>query len=551
MPERPGVLLANPSALNPLTSFNALIDSAAWPSLQVALHGLFFVALLYLLKRFFDLRRAVELNTLPKLKSAVGPGVALSLLLAAFGAVLAYQATWQLAGMTRPDFIAFMQTYDRRQFNPAHRIQRGRIADRRGHLLAYSEQRADRVVRVYPEGAVFAHVIGYQDPTFGTAGLEGSANAHLNGSTPENLRDWRALGQQVITQREPRGRDLVLTLDADMQRQAFAALGGRAGAVVVMRPGDGALRVLASAPAFDPNRLSAGLFQRDDPDSRLLNRALQGRYPPGSTFKLVVAAEALQAGRTGPVRCEAAGYTTSARYPLIRDHDYYAARRSGLSWQGHGVLRLPQALAESCNVFFAKLGVELGHRRFDDILERFLFGQRIPLHSSAYGSLTMSTGEAPRIANSDRYGLAQASIGQGRLLMTPAHLALIVAAIANDGLAVKPRLAADDPPQALTRLMSAADARELARMMRLVVTEGTARGIDEPGLAIAGKTGTAQNPNGQPHSWFVGFAPADRRMPEKTLAIAVLVEQGGYGSSSAAPLARDLLLQAQQSGMLP
>ncbi len=537
--------------MNPLATFNTLIDSPAWPTLQLGLHGLFFIALLYLLKRLFALRHTASLKALPKPKSLLGAGLVLLILGAAFGAALAYQASWQLMGMTRPDFIAFMQTYDRRQFNPAHRIARGRIADRRGQVLAYSEERAGRVRRVYPDGPAFAHVIGYQDPTFGAAGLEGSANAHLNGSTPADLRAWRDLGQRVVTQREPRGQDLLLTLDAELQRQAFAALEGRAGAVVMLRPSDGALRVLVSAPAFDPNQLSAALFQGGDPNARLLNRALQGRYPPGSTFKLVVAAGALAAGQTGPLMCEPQGFTTSARYPLIRDHDYYSARRSGLTWTGHGSLGLARALAESCNVFFAKRGVQLGHERFAATLNDFLFGRRIPLHSSASGSLSMVTGEAPRIAASDQYGLAQAAIGQGRVLMSPAHLALITAAIANDGLAVKPRLVAADAPEALARLMTQSDARTLQQMMRRVVTEGTARGIAMPKLAIAGKTGTAQNANGLSHSWFVGFAPADRTVPEQTLAIAVLVEQGGYGSAVAAPLARDLFLAAQQLGLLP
>ncbi|MBK5969677.1 MULTISPECIES: peptidoglycan D,D-transpeptidase FtsI family protein [Thiorhodovibrio] len=537
--------------MNPLATFNTLIDSPAWPTLQLGLHGLFFLALLYLLKRLFDLRRTAVLKGLPKPKSIAGGLVVVLVLGSAFGAVLAYQATWQLTGMTRPDFIAFMQTYDRRQFNPAHRIARGRIADRKGQILAYSKEIDGRVQRVYPYGPAFAHVIGYQDPTFGATGLEGSANAHLNGSAPADLRAWRDLGQQVITQREPRGQDLVLTLDAGLQRQAFAALDGHAGAVVMLRPADGALRVLASAPAFDPNRLSADLFQRGDTQARLLNRALQGRYPPGSTFKLVVAAEGLAAGQTGPLRCEANGYTTSARYPLIRDHEYYSARRSGMTWQGHGSLSLSRALAESCNVFFAKLGVQLGHERFARTLDNFLFWRTIPLHSSEYGSLTMTTGEAPRIAGSDQYGLAQAAIGQGRMLMTPAHLALIAGAIANDGVAVKPRLVAGEEPEGLARMMPADQARQLQRMMRKVVSEGTARGIDMPGLAIAGKTGTAQNSDGAPHSWFVGYAPADRRAPEQTLAIVVLVEQGGYGSAAAAPLARDMLLQAQKQGLLP
>ena len=147
----------------------------------------------------------------------------------------------------------------------------------------------------------------------------------------------------------------------------------------------------------------------------------------------------------------------------------------------------------------------------------------------------------PRIADKDRYGLAQVAIGQGELLVTPAYMALLTAAVANQGIAVRPRLVAADQPKPLARFMSADTATQLAAMMRGVVTEGTARGIDDPDLWIAGKTGTAQNSHGDSHSWFVGFAPTQR----PTLAIAVLVEGGGYGSTVAAPIAHDLLLAAR------
>jgi peptidoglycan glycosyltransferase len=126
-------------------------------------------------------------------------------------------------------------------------------------------------------------------------------------------------------------------------------------------------------------------------------------------------------------------------------------------------------------------------------------------------------------------------------------MALIAAAIANRGLAMRPRLAVSDPPVELARFMPAADARRLTRMLRKAVTQGTGRGIDIEGLAIAGKTGTAQNPQGADHSWFVGFAPADHPV----LAVAVLVEHGGFGAVTAVPIARDLLVRAKELGMLP
>jgi peptidoglycan glycosyltransferase len=303
---------------------------------------------------------------------------------------------------------------------------------------------------------------------------------------------------------------------------------------------------LASAPAFDPNRITPGLFKGRYPSAPLLNRATQGLYPPGSTFKILTAAMALDQGFKGTLHCPAEGYTTSSHYRKIRDHEYYEARKAGRRWKGHGNLDLASALAESSNVFFAQIGVRYGHDAFARNVDRFHFNRQIGLYESPYGSWAMSTGRVPEIKTSDKYGLAQASVGQGKVLTTPAHMALIAAAVANRGLAMKPRMVRSDPPEQLARFMSVANAGKLARMLREAVAEGTGRGIDVDGLSIAGKTGTAQNPQGASHSWFVGFAPADR----PALAVAVMVEHGGYGSMTAAPIARDLLMKASELGML-
>ncbi|MEA3277736.1 MAG: penicillin-binding transpeptidase domain-containing protein [Pseudomonadota bacterium] len=530
---------------NPIDLFNALVDSAAWPTLRIGLHIVFLLVVGYILKLMFDFRDLTALRHLsrPKRKSLI-PVVGLTLL---FASVLLYQATWQLTGVTRPDFVAFMQSHDRRQFNPAHRIRRGRIVDRHGEVLAYSQEYRGQVYRRYPYGPAFAHVVGYSDPKFGASGMEAAANAHLNGSTPASLTAWGELGRQLLTQeKRPRGQDLVLTLDAELQLMAVKMLGRNRGAVVLLRPDNGAIRALASTPSYDPNRISSSLFRGGDPEAPLLNRATQGLYPPGSTFKIVLAAQALNAGFKGRLHCPADGYTTSSRYRKIRDHEYYRAKRNGQTWKGHGDLDLGTALAESSNVFFAKLGVGYGHDAFYESTERFLFNRQIRLHESPYGAQTMSMGRIPRIAKSNQYGLAQMSIGQGRLLVTPAQMALITASVANRGLAVKPRLVESEPSFALSRFMSTNAAHRLARMMRKVVAEGTGRGIDVDAFSIAGKTGTAQNPQGKAHSWFIGFAPAER----PALAVAVLVEHGGYGSKTAAPIARDLLVRAGELGML-
>lgn len=525
--------------------FGNLVDSAAWPYLRLGLHGAFFLVALVLLKGIYDHRRELEPRRRgPARLSLRIPALGLSLL---FLTVLGYQASWQLAGLFRPQFLTFMQTYDRRLLNPAHGIQRGRILDRRGAVLAFSEEQDGRIQRRYPYGPAFAHSIGYSHPKFGAAGVEAAASQHLNGATPERLASWGELGRHLITQdKRPRGQDLVLTLDLDLQLAALQGLGNRRGAAILLRPADGAILVLASSPSFDPSQLSPSLFRGHPADSPLLNRATQGLYPPGSTLKVALAIEALERGFTGTLHCPAEGYTTSPRYPLIRDHEYYSAQRAGRHWGGHGNLDLGTAFSESSNVFFAQLGVHYGHGAFRDNLEQLLFGRSVRLYPGLDRTGAINTSRVPRIADKDRYGLAQASIGQGVMTASPAHLALITAAVANQGRAMQPRLIASEPPAALGQLMTATTASRLAKMMRRVVTEGTGKPINTPELAIAGKTGTAENPQGASHGWFVGFAPADK----PSLAVAVLVEQGGYGSTSAAPIARDLLLKARDLGLL-
>lgn len=524
---------------------NNLFVAAPWPAVRTGLHLAFMLALLLMLWQLWHLRATVPLRHLSKPRA--GFAVLGAVVVLALAGILVHQASWQLGGMTRPRFVAFMQLHDRRQFNPAHWIQRGRILDHRGVVLAESQEVAGAVYRFYPYGPVFAHAVGYAQPRFGASGLEAAANVWLNGGTPSNLGDWSALGRHLLVQdKRPQGQDLATTLDAQLQVLAVERLGDRRGAVVVLRPDDGAVLVLASTPAFDPNRVDGTLFVGSDPAAPLLNRALQGQYPPGSVFKVIPATMALEAGLGGPMFCPAEGFTTSARYNRIRDHEYYSARRAGRVWGGHGRIDLGTAMAKSSNVYFAQLGDQLGHAALEEAKTRFLFNREITLAGGLGGAVRMRTGRLARLSERDRYGLAQAAIGQGRVLVTPAQMALIAAAIANDGVAMRPRLIASDPPEALAQMLAAPTAARLARMLRRVVTEGTGRGIETPGLAIAGKTGTAENPHGASHSWFIGFAPAEH----PKLAVAVLVEQGGYGSTTAAPIARDLLVEAGALGLL-
>jgi peptidoglycan glycosyltransferase len=515
------------------------LNPELWTLVRVAFHVGFFLSAAYLLNRMLDARKEIGMSHLPRPRWSLWLPV--GGLAALFVAILVHQASWQLAGAARPKFLAFMQLHDRRELNPAHRLRRGRILDRRGEVLAYSEEVGGRVRRVYPDGAALAHVIGYSDSMFGTAGIEAVATVELSGGAPIGLEQWGNLGREILVRdRAPRGQDVRVSIDRRLQRAAFASLRDRHGAIVVLRPSDGAVMALVSSPSYDPNEIGAAIGQRGRADAALLNRATQGLYPPGSVFKIVLAAVALETGFSGRLDTPAEGFTTSSRYPKIRDHEYYLARDRGANWRGHGILDLPRAFARSSNVFFAQLGVHIGPVALQRMAERLLFNRRLVLHQSPYGSWSMQTGSFPRLAQSDRYGLAQVSIGQGALLVTPAHMAVIAAALGNRGQAMRPRLLELSAPQPMGTFMAEDVARRLVSMMRLAVSEGTARGIETPGLRLAGKTGTAENPRGVAHSWFVGLAPAER--PQ--LAIAVLVEHGGSGAQSAAPIARDLMMQA-------
>ena len=469
-----------------------------------------------------------------------------ALLVAPFLGVLAYQASWQLAGFARPKFVRFMQLYDRRQFNPARTASRGKILDARGRILAYSVEMEGKSVRQYPHGAAFAHAIGYSDPFHGFAGVEGAANTTLAGGVYETREEWEQLGRDLLAGKaQARGGDVRLTLDIDLQRAAYDALAGRPGAVVAIEPATGGILVMTSSPSYDPNHLHGGLFA-DDPSARVLNRAAQGVYPPGSTFKAVVAAAAIRKGTTGPLDCPAEGFTTSSRYPKIRDHEYYEARKSGGSWGGYGRLDLPTAFAKSSNVYFAQLGVKVGVPVLRETARGFGFGELFTIYEGSNRTLGFNVSSIPDLAPSDQYGLAQISIGQGRLVVSPAQMALVCAAVANHGQLMRPRLDAARPPMPWRPALSRDQAGAVGVLMRRVITSGTGRPLASLPFPCAGKTGTAENPRGAAHAWFIGFAPYEH----PRVAVAVIVENGGYGSSAALPVARAVFERAAATGRL-
>ncbi len=422
-------------------------------------------------------------------------------------------------------------SYNARLDRFSDRIIRGELLSHDGQILARTEADEDGSERrVYPYGPLFAHSVGYSD--HGKTGLEALANFYLLSShmnlieqTVNEFSGVKNIGDNVIT-----------TLDVDLQQTASDALGGRRGAVIVMEPDTGKILAMISRPEYDPNTLEADwdfLISGENTEAQLLNRATQGLYPPGSTFKILTILEYI---REHP--------DTWREYTFDCDGIYECGDYTISCYHGnvHGHQTLEQAFANSCNGAFAALGQELDAGAMHDLAEQLLFNQELPL-SLAYskGSFTMNTG-------ADTWEILQTSIGQGNTQITPMHNAMITAAIANGGILMKPYLlervesAAGEEvkrflPESAGSLMTADEAEALSGLMRLVVTEGTGSAVRTDAYSVAGKTGSAEFETGrETHAWFTGFAPAEN----PRLAVTVVVEEAGSGGQVAAPIARSI-----------
>lgn len=471
--------------------------------------------------------------------------LALLLIILAFLGIYAYQANWQLVGFLNPRFVLFMERYNRRPENAAAKLTRGRILDTECRDLAVSSPDI-RGFRRYPAGAAAAHIVGYRHPLYGMMGMERAADAVICGYLvdPRSKEDLKRIGQTILQDQRTVGNDLILTLDAELQKTALALFEekGYSGAAVAIDPRDGSLRLLATAPSFDPNDFNPK-YNRDA-SQPLLNRAIQGLYPPGSTFKLAIAALAIETGHAGTLECPASGYFAPGARKAIHDHEYY---EYGPSWPGFGTLDIHKAFAKSSNTYFARAGVLSGPAAFNALAEGLRINDSLELYRSPSGSrIASARGSVPVLGTgkSALRELSQLSIGQGTLLVTPLHIALLGAAIANDGVIYRPRLAERDEPEVLSTPLRPATAKRVRGLMREAVQSGTGRKADIPGLEVGGKTGTAQNPHGKSHGWFVCLAPASA----PRLVIAVVVENQGYGSQTAVPIAAALLEKARELG---
>lgn len=334
-----------------------------------------------------------------------------------------------------------------------------------------------------------------------------------------------------------------LTIRDALQKKAWALLDGRKGCVVALEPATGRILALVSAPGPEPSTVR-GMVNGIIGGAPYFNRALEGLYPPGSTFKVFMAAAALSEGMEPVYDCPPGGYKAAPATPAIRDVEAYAAKRVGRTWKGFGRIGLGEALVHSSNVYFAQLGVEFGPERFEKSVQAMRFREPVTVLDEDGVELVAAGCGVPdglRVPE-----LAPIGIGQGELVLSPLAVAMFTAGVANDGVIVKPTLSAAAKPELFARPFSFQAAQRVKKMMRSVVRSGTGRRCDLKGMAVCGKTGTAQTDSGDDHAWFTCFAPMER--PQ--LVVTVLVEHGGFGAEAALPIARELLLEAQKGGIV-
>ena len=422
---------------------------------------------------------------------------------------------------------------NKRTLLTARTIERGKIVDRKGEVLAQSLPDKDgNFIREYPYQSIFAPLIGYESIKFGRAGLEATYNAELAGyRNPE-----RELGPVASIISKLSGNSLTLTLDASLQQKAYSILGNRRGAIVVLDIKSGAVLVSVSKPSFMPNAIEKDWNTISTAsDSPLLNRAVQGLYPPGSIIKVIIADAALQQNSTNASK----QFLCEGQLNVPPD---YVLHESGNA--AHGKLNLEQALVVSCNVTFGSLALELGRSQIASTYQRFGFSQYVEELSEVPSRLP----DFNHLGNGD---LAQTGIGQSSLLATPLKMATVAAAFANKGIVMKPYIVSrisspsgdtiyNAQPQEWIKATSPEYAAKIAKMMQAVVQRGTGRQAGGYSVAIAGKTGTAENPHGEAHAWFIGFAP----VAQPKYAIAVIVENAGSGGAIAAPIAGQILSYA-------
>lgn len=413
--------------------------------------------------------------------------------------------------------------YNKRQWEDEKYVKRGSIYDADGEVLAETIVDGETHTRKYPKGHLYSHIIGYCSKVYGKSCLEMKYDKELlgHGDITINFNDLRS------------GYDLHLTIDNDLQSYTYDKLAGRDGAVVALEPSTGKILAMVSYPDFNPSATS--LEQNwnsivEEKNSPLLARATGGLYPPGSTYKIATASAAYNAGYA------------DATFEDDGVFDLGGIEVENYGGKKYGNIGLKKAFEVSSNDVFCTLGYELGAENVLNTAESFGVNKDINTDISVAKSVI----GYKKMANDDA---ALVSIGQGQLLMTPLHVAMMGASVANNGIMMKPYLVdsittssgvtiGSAKQEELYRPMTAETASYVNDLMIGVVKSGTGTSAAISGITVAGKTGTAENETSKDHAWFVGYAPAEN--PQ--ICVAVLLEyDGGGGGSNAAPIARDII----------
>lgn len=448
--------------------------------------------------------------------------------------------------------LADSKNYITNSFNPrlnkvSEYIKRGDILDANGQVLAYSQKGENGIYhRYYNESNVFSNITGYTSK--GKTGVEAKYNFMLETVSSELTQRIK----DAFAGTEVSGDDVVLTIDADLQRYAAQQLGTSKGAIVAIEPSTGKILTMVTYPNFDANTAAQNwdVLNSPDSDSPLLNRAAQGLYPPGSIFKILTASAAIG---------EDPDYVNFDMLCEGEKRFNSSTRIRCYNSKPHGHEQMDKAFAKSCNTYFSTIGTMLGIEKLNTEAYKFMFNRPLefPLEYSK------SSFSLPLTANLS--AVVETSIGQGKTLVTPLHMAMITAAVANGGIMMKPYIVDRSQtqkgvvknktiPSKLNEIMSPDEAAVITGFMKSVVEYGTATdaafaisasdynisgsAITSPGsvgmptgnITVAGKTGTAENASGDDHAWFVAFAPADN--PD--IAVAVILENAGHGDKAIA-----------------
>jgi len=459
-----------------------------------------------------------------------------------FVVVISYVAYFEL--YTAPKIVN--NSDNARLWATRNKVLRGTIYDRNKVQLAVSTRVNGSTVqnREYPGGAYFAHVIGYANTQYGLTGLESEYDKYLSASNNIGITEYikqLVSNKGAVKQDDKKGDDLITTIDSNVQKKAFDLLGNNKGAVVAINPKTGEILAMVSKPSYDPNNdaLKANWSSMNtDPSRPLLNRAVSGLYPPGSTFKTITAVSALQ-NISGIMN------KTFDDNGILR----FNATESLSDFEGEafGNINFKQAYVHSSNVVFGTIGLELGNTNLKNTAESFYFNRDLPSDG-----IVIDKSEFPTYNSYEKGNIAQSAIGQSGVLASPIQMAMVASTIANDGVMMEPHVVNSvvDSDGNIVKTFNNASigtiitpqtASTITDFMRGVVTDGTGTVANISGLNVAGKTGTADHleggKNAIPDSWFIGFAPENN----PTIAVAVIVEDGGQGGIAAAKIAAGVI----------